>query len=326
MGSIRKAVSLAALSEIAPSLACPRCRSAVVAGERYRCTNPACSYAQRGFSVAGAHPVLIDAENSVVDVDHLPDAETGVTKAMSPKRRIGIALYAAVGRRNRVAERCAQWLLTHLTGGGASGTTVLVVGGGSIGSGMAALYDDPRVRVAAFDIFPSRHVHLVADAHAIPFADASVDAVVIQAVLHTLLDPQRAVSEIHRVLKPDGIVFADSPFLQPVVDAAYDFTRFTESGHRWLFRDFERIDCGMVAGVGEVFASSFDYVVRALLRSSAAGRLARIPALLLGRAIDAMTSEQYALDGASSVFFLGRKSDRRVTAREIVEHYHGAQR
>ncbi len=325
MGSI-PIVSLAALAEIWPSLACPRCRSALVAGERYRCTDPACSYAERGFAVAGAHPVLIDADASVVDVEHLPDAETGVTKAMSPKRRIGIALYALVGQRNRVAERCAGWLRDHLTAGGATGATVLVVGGGSIGSGMETLYADPRLRVAAFDIFPSRHVQLVADAHAIPFADASVDAVVIQAVLHTLLDPQRAVSEIHRVLKPDGVVFADSPFLQPVVDAAYDFQRFTESGHRWLFRDFERIDCGLVAGVGEVLASSFDYVVRSMLRSSAAGRLARIPALLLARGIDALTSERYALDGASSVFFLGRKSGRRLTAREIVQHYHGAQR
>ena len=319
-------MSLAALAEIAPSLACPRCRSALVAGERYRCTNPACPYAQRGFPVAGAHPVLIDGENSVVDVDHLPDAETGVTKSMSPKRRIGIALYALVGSRNRVAERNAKWLAEHVTDGGAIDATVLVVGGGSVGSGMAPLYDDPRVRVAAFDIFPSRHVQLVADAHAIPFADASVDAVVIQAVLHTLLDPYRAVREIHRVLKPRGLVFADSPFLQPVHEGPYDFTRFTESGHRWLFRDFERIDCGMVAGVGEVFASSFDYVVRSLLRSSAAGRLARIPALLAGRAVDALAGTRYALDGASSVFFLGRKSDRSLTAREIVEHYHGAQR
>jgi SAM-dependent methyltransferase len=319
-------MSLAPLAEIAPLLACPRCRAPVAAGERYRCTNVACAYAERGFSVAGAHPVLIDADESVVDADHLPDAQTGVTKAMSPKRRIGIALYALVGRRNAVAQRCAQWLRAHATDGGARDATVLVVGGGSIGSGLEPLYDDPRVRVAAFDIFPSRHVQLVADAHQIPFADASVDAVVIQAVLHTLLDPRRAVDEIHRVLKPDGLVFADSPFLQPVVDAAHDFTRFTESGHRWLFRDFERIDCGLVSGVGEVFASSFDYVVRALLRSSAAGRLARIPALLLARAVDALASERYALDGASSVFFLGRKSGRRVTPREIVEHYHGAQR
>jgi hypothetical protein len=319
-------VSLISLGELAPSLACPRCRAPLVAGERYRCTNPACPYAERGFPVARAHPVLIDTDDSVVDVDRLPDAETGVTKAMSPKRRIGIALYSLVGRPNRVAERCAEWLRSHVTDGGAADATVLVAGGGSIGSGMAPLYDDPRVRLIAFDIFPSRHVQLVADAHAIPLADASVDAVVIQAVLHTLLDPYQAVREIHRVLKPRGYVFADSPFLQPVVDAAHDFTRFTESGHRWLFRDFERIDCGMVAGVGEVFASSFDYVFRALLRSSAAGRLARIPALLLARAIDALTSERYALDGASSVFFLGRKSDRTLTAREIVDHYHGAQR
>ncbi len=57
-------------------------------------------------------------------------------------------------------------------------------------------------------------------------------------------------AEIHRVLRPGGIVYADTPFLQQVHEGAYDFTRFTDSGHRFLFRRFERIDSGSVAGCG----------------------------------------------------------------------------
>ncbi len=86
------------------------------------------------------------------------------------------------------------------------------------------------MRIAAFDIYYSANVQFIADAHSILLRDASVDAVVIQAVLEHVLDPQQVVDEIWRVLKPSGLVYAETPFLQHVHEGAYDFTRFTESG------------------------------------------------------------------------------------------------
>ena len=51
-----------------------------------------------------------------------------------------------------------------------------------------------------------------ADAEALPFDDGSFDLVLGHAVLHHLPDLERAFSEFHRVLKPDGwIVFAGEP-------------------------------------------------------------------------------------------------------------------
>jgi len=47
-----------------------------------------------------------------------------------------------------------------------------------------------------------------------------------------------------------GIVYADTPILKQVHDRPCDFTRFTDSGHRYLFRDFDLIDSGTVAGPG----------------------------------------------------------------------------
>lgn len=48
---------------------------------------------------------------------------------------------------------------------------------------------------------------MVADAHALPFADAGFDAVVVGATLNELADPARALRECARVLRPGGRLF-----------------------------------------------------------------------------------------------------------------------
>jgi ubiquinone/menaquinone biosynthesis C-methylase UbiE len=45
----------------------------------------------------------------------------------------------------------------------------------------------------------------VADAEALPFADGSFDLVYSHGVLHHTPDTQRAINEVHRVLKPGGV-------------------------------------------------------------------------------------------------------------------------
>ena len=135
----------------------------------------------------------------------------------------------------------------------ASGLTVLFflpsLGGG--GAEMnAVLYENEALDILAFDIYGSSMVQFIGDAHRIPLADQTVDAVWIQAVLEHVLNPAQVVDEIPRVLRADGLVYAETPFMQQVHEGPYDFTRFTDSGHRWLFRKFEMIDSGTVMGSG----------------------------------------------------------------------------
>jgi SAM-dependent methyltransferase len=165
----------------------------------------------------------------------------------------------------------------------------------------------------------------VADAHEIPLASASVDAVVVQAVLEHVIDADRVVAEIHRVLRPDGLVYAETPFMQHVHAGAYDFRRFTSSGHRWLFRGFEEIAAGPVAGPGTQLLWSIDHLVRGLTRSQLGGRLARAAFFWL-RALDRAVPEPFALDAASACFFLGRRAEDELRPRQLIEYYRGAQR
>ncbi len=68
------------------------------------------------------------------------------------------------------------------------------------------------------------------NAQQIPIADNSVDTVLLLDVLEHLPMPEQAVSEIRRVLRPDGHCIIQVPFLYPLHDTPYDFQRWTENG------------------------------------------------------------------------------------------------
>jgi SAM-dependent methyltransferase len=199
---------------------------------------------------------------------------------------------------------------------------ILVIGGGTVGDGLEALYDDQRVDLLAFDVYASAHVQMVGDGHRIPLADGVVDGVIIQAVLEHVLEPVVVAGEIRRVLRDGGLVYADTPFMQQVHEGPYDFTRFTESGHRYLFRDFEQVQSGQVAGAGTSLRWSINYFFRALTRSIAVGRIAGAAFFWLSY-LDRFLDPRHSLDGANSVYFLGRKSGPAMTPPQAIEHYQG---
>lgn len=315
-------MTLADLTEIRHLLVCPRCRSDLVeTPQGLGCAAPGCAYhAPHAFPRTGRWPVLVDLEHSVVPREQT-SAPAGHSAGRRGAERLPAPLRRVVKPPNRVAARNIDLLLRALPG---AAPTLLVVGGATVGNGVAAAYRDPRVRVVGFDIVASPVTQFVADAHRIPLRTASVDGVLVQAVLEHVLDPGLVVAEIHRVLRSDGLVYAETPFLQQVHAGAHDFTRFTASGHRYLFRRFEEIAAGSVAGPGTQFLWSVDHLVRGVTRSRFAGRAAR-GALCWLRAVDRLVPPEFAEDDASALYFLGRKSDREMTAEEIVGYYRGAQ-
>ncbi|HJT96964.1 MAG TPA: class I SAM-dependent methyltransferase [Rhodanobacteraceae bacterium] len=70
------------------------------------------------------------------------------------------------------------------------------------------------------------------DAGRLPFADRSFDAVLLKDVLEHLGEPDAALAEIARVLRPGGRMILWIPFIYPIHDAPYDFQRLTEHGVR----------------------------------------------------------------------------------------------
>jgi len=274
------------------------------------------------FGIVGQKPVLVDFFKSLLDEESV--RRSG---AASPIRR-GSQVGFGRARRlffgsNAVAEASVGRLI-DLASRGTVRPRILVVGGATIGSGMDRLYGSPNVDVIAFDIYSTPNIQFVADAHNIPIRDQSIDGVVIQAVLEHVLEPEVVVRELGRVLRSGAPVYAETPFMQQVHEGAYDFKRFTESGHRFLFRRFAEVSSGVVAGPAVQLIWSIDYLFRGLFRSRWAGRFARCAFFWL-RWLDVLIPERYAIDGASCVFFLGTSCSSPIASRDIVARYRGAQ-
>lgn len=102
------------------------------------------------------------------------------------------------------------------------------------------------------DVSIRKHVDLLADAHQLPFADQSLDAVYSNAVLEHVQRPWKVAEEIFRVLRPGGKVFINVPFLNIIHDK-HDYFRFTDRGLDILFSDFKKIDGGVSAGPSSFF-------------------------------------------------------------------------
>lgn len=183
--------------------------------------------------------------------------------------------------------------------------------------------DARDVRLISCDIYRSASTAVLADGHFLPFRDASFDGVAAQAVLEHVLEPALVVSEMRRVLKPGGIVYAETSFLEQVHEAAFDFTRFTHSGHRWLFRDFEEIQSGATDGPGNVLLWSIRYLVRGLTRTKLCGIVAVI-SMLWVRLFDKLIPQTFAIDSTSGVFFIGRKGEGTLSPKDMIGYYRGA--
>jgi SAM-dependent methyltransferase len=78
------------------------------------------------------------------------------------------------------------------------------------------------------------------------FADDSFDVVLFDQVLeHVEGNPQDALDELYRVLKPNGVLFCATVLVYPIHGYPSDFWRFTPNGLKLLCRRFsEIIDCG----------------------------------------------------------------------------------
>ena len=91
--------------------------------------------------------------------------------------------------------------------------------------------------VVNFEIVAYDTTDVLGVGEALPFRDASFDAVISLAVLEHVRDPFQCASEISRVLKPGGELMCATPFLQPLHGYPHHYFNMTCQGLPRLFED-----------------------------------------------------------------------------------------
>lgn len=286
--------------------------------------------------VAGV-PILINEQRSPFRIaEYLPQAQPSIASRLAHSlRELCVEALPSLSRNVGSRENfraLAALMRERDPHPGHSGTSdrfrVLVVGGASAGVGFQALLEQSDVDIVETDVALTDRTQIVCDGHDLPFVDGAFHAVVCQAVLEHVLDPARVVSEIHRVLAKDGLVYSEVPFMQQVHGGRYDVTRFTLLGHRRLYRCFDEVRSGAQGGPGMALGWSLWYFMRALARGrggrALAAALARVLFFWLKYVDDLIVERPAAIDAASGTFFMGRRRAVPVTDIEILASYRGA--
>jgi SAM-dependent methyltransferase len=89
------------------------------------------------------------------------------------------------------------------------------------------------------DIQEGTGVDRIEDVHDLSFADESIGTVICLETLEHVADPIRAVQEMHRVLRPGGVLAISSIMFFPIHEHPWDFWRFTPEGFERLLVPFE---------------------------------------------------------------------------------------
>ncbi len=307
------------------SLRCPICRTNLeLSGEKIQCTNIKCGVV---YPIINGIPILINESSSVFSIDDFIHFKDTFFKLKESKLKKAIKQIIPDIGKNITSEK-NYYKLAKLLLEQSRTPIVLVLGGSVLGIGMRAFISNSSIEIVDSDASFGPRTKLICDAHDIPFENESFDGVIVQAVLEHVVDPYRCVEEIHRVLKQNGIVYSETPFMQQVHGGCYDFTRFTHLGHRRLFRRFEEIDSGAVGGPGMALAWTYEYFLLSFTTSKFLRYLiyffTRVTAFHLKYIDYYLIDKNCALDASSQFYFIGHKSNRVLSDKELLRSYKGA--
>ncbi|SCY89878.1 class I SAM-dependent methyltransferase [Desulfoluna spongiiphila] len=126
-------------------------------------------------------------------------------------------------------------------------------------------------------IHDKSHIDLLGTAYEIPVDNSSFDNAICTAVLEHLEEPEQALRECHRVLKPGGHAIYSVPFIWHLHEEPRDFYRYSKYGLKYLFKKagFELIQIKALSGFWVTFGQLFVYNIYRLNR----GPLRYIPVI-----------------------------------------------
>jgi SAM-dependent methyltransferase len=109
----------------------------------------------------------------------------------------------------------------------------------------------------------------------LPFADGAADTVISFSVLEHLCEPTRFLEECCRLLRPNGWLVLQVPFMWHVHEAPHDYFRFTRHGLAHLLSRAGFVDVRIEATTGFwlMWATKFNYQLARFIRGPSLLRL-----------------------------------------------------
>ena len=113
----------------------------------------------------------------------------------------------------------------------------------------------PGKQYVGADMREGPGVDMILNLHDVALPDATAGTVLCLDTLEHVEYPHKAVQEIHRILKPEGIAVLTSVMDFPIHDYPYDYWRFTPEAFRSLLKPFAH------SWVGHVGVKKFPHTV-----------------------------------------------------------------
>ncbi len=304
-------------------LACPNCKGPLEHGEQLVCAGCDIDY-----PVLAGVPVLINEARSLFSVsDFVEKRSTTYGEPAGGWKKFILRFVPSISINIGSKENYSAFFSKVLEVN--RSPRVLIIGGAIEGQGLDTGLLDPAIDLVETDVAFGERTGLICDAHDLPFFDGSFDGVIAQAVLEHVVDPFRCLAEIERVLRPGGLVYGETPFMQQVHMGRYDFMRFSQLGHRKLFQNFSELSSGPVAGPGTSMAWAYAFLLRSFFSNknlqSAAFAFGSLTGFWLKYLDLFLINKPGAIDAASAFYFIGQKTGETLDDRKLIEGYRGAQ-
>jgi len=227
-------------------IACPNCKSALLNIDQEKIN---CKECGELYDIINDKPVLINNDSPVLKWFELKKESTS-----SEKRRYSElfrALYSRLRPEDRVwtnsSQKAMQELL-EINNPDADDANVVL-----IGSGLESVFRrilTPYKNIIRIGLTNQENMDLLSDICDIPLRKDSINLILSSSVLEHVYDPEKAVKEIFRVVKPGGYVYAEIPFMRAYHMAPVDYQRYTISGIEELFKrnGFTLVNKGICSG------------------------------------------------------------------------------